>query len=189
MSHWTASSTFADQDSFNSDKLVWYVIFSLLELLKLPSVLSFCPAWTIATAYMLAVYSISLTDCKQFTTQLHDLSARQKIQKTTTTSTKTRPCPNHSSVATLVANQGKNTVYNFHALFQCKSYALDHNISINFSACTPPLHIFVPPHIHALSKFLVPVPKNLVEDHSHMSVPLSGMTFQTVSAIMTLRYH
>ena len=70
VSHWTAASTwlsmyrtFADQHSFNSDKLVWYVIFSSLDLLKLPSVLSFCPAWTIATAYFLAVHSISLTDC------------------------------------------------------------------------------------------------------------------------------
>ena len=70
--------TFADH-TLNSDKLVPYAIYSLLKRLKLSSVLSFCPAWTTATAYSLAVHSFSLTDCRKFRTQLHDLSARQKI--------------------------------------------------------------------------------------------------------------
>ena len=45
---------------------------------KIASVLSFCPAWTTATAYSLADYSFSLTDCRKFKTQLRDLSVGQK---------------------------------------------------------------------------------------------------------------
>ena len=62
----------------NLDKLVPYAIYSLLKRLKLLSVLSFCPAWTTATAYSLAVHSFSLTECRKFRTQLHDLSVRAK---------------------------------------------------------------------------------------------------------------
>ena len=36
-------------------QLVPYAIYSLLKRLNLSSVLSFCPAWTTATAYSLAV--------------------------------------------------------------------------------------------------------------------------------------
>ena len=59
----------------------------------------------------------------------------------------------------------------------------------NFSICTHPLEISVPPQIHAFSKFLVLIPKHLVRDHSHMSVPLPGTVYRTVFAILTLRHH
>ena len=42
--------------------------------------LSFCLAWTTATAYSLAVHSFSVTDCRKFRTQLHDLSVGQKTK-------------------------------------------------------------------------------------------------------------
>ena len=42
---------------------------------------------------------------------------------------------------------------------------------------------------NAFSRFLVLIPKHLVRDHSHMSVPLPGMVYHTLSAILTLRYH
>ena len=42
---------------------------------------------------------------------------------------------------------------------------------------------------HAFSRFLVLIPKHLVRDHSHMSVPLPGTVYHTVSAILTLRHH
>ena len=77
--------TFANQHTLNSDKLVSCAFYSLLKRLKLWSVLSFCPAWTTATAYSLAVHSFSLTDCRKFRTQLHYLFVGQKT--TTTTST------------------------------------------------------------------------------------------------------
>ena len=67
--------TFADQHTFSSDKLVRYTIYSRLRQLKLSSVLSFFPTWTITTAYLLAAHSTSLTDCKKFRTLLHNLSA------------------------------------------------------------------------------------------------------------------
>ena len=70
--------TFPDQHTFNSDKLVPYVMYSLLKRLKLSSMLSFWPTWTTATAYSLAVHSFSLTDCRKFRTQMHDLSIGQK---------------------------------------------------------------------------------------------------------------
>ena len=77
---------------------------------QLLSVLSFCPALTTATAYLLAVHSFSLTDCRNF---------RLQLCMTCLQGQKTWPCPTHSSVTTLAANQAMNTVQNFHALHQC----------------------------------------------------------------------
>ena len=42
---------------------------------------------------------------------------------------------------------------------------------------------------HAFSRFFVLIPKHLVRDHSHMSVPLPGTAYHTLSAILTLRHH
>ena len=156
--------TFADQHTLNLDKLVPYAIYSLLKRLKLSSVLSFCPAWITATAYSLAVHSFSLTNCRKFRTQLHDLSVVQKK--------KTWPCPTHSSVVTLASNQGTNTVQNLHALLQCNHWHWT-TIPLRTSpSFTLPPEISVPPQTHAFSRFLVLIPKHLVRDHSHMSVPL-----------------
>ena len=47
-------------------KAMFWPTYLLLKQLRLSSVLSFCPAWTAATAYSLAVHSFSLTACRKF---------------------------------------------------------------------------------------------------------------------------
>ena len=70
------------------------------------------------------------------------------------------------------------------------SQVANHNTSLNVFICTLLVEVWaVPLQNHAFSKFLVPVPKHLVSDHSQMSLPLPGITVNTVSAILTLRRH
>ena len=56
--------------------------------------------------------------------------------------------------------------------------------SPNFSICTLSLEISVPQQTQAFSRFLILIPKHLVRDHSHMSVPIPGMVCHTLSTIL-----
>ena len=142
--------TFAGQHTLNSDKLILYAIYSLLNPLKLLSVLSFCPAWTTATAYSLAVHSFSLTECRKFKIHLHDLSVGQKNL--------TISNPFFSHYTGCQSRHEYSTKFPSFSLMW--SQALDHNTSPNFSICTLPLEISVPPQTHAFPKFLVLIPKH-----------------------------
>ena len=59
----------------------------------------------------------------------------------------------------------------------------------SLNVCTLSLEISVPPQIHAFLKFFVPVPRHMVRDHFYVLVPLVGMTFHTVTAILTVGHH
>ena len=89
-------------------------------------------------------------------------------------------------VGTCMPVKFKLTPFNFHAKCNHKHWT---TIPLRTSICTLPLEIFVPPHTHTFLKFLVLIPKHLVRDYSHMSVPLPGTVYQTVSAILILRHH
>ena len=134
---------------------------------KIASVLSFCPAWTTATAYSLDVDSFSLIDCRKVRTQLHDLSVGQKNL--------TMSNPFFSRYTGYQSGHGYSAKFpRFASMY---SQALDHNTSPNFSISTLPLEISFPPQTHAFSRFFVLIPKHLVRDHSHMSVSLHSPPF------------
>ena len=69
-----------------------------------------------------------------------------------------------------------------------QSQAPDH-IFLNFSICTPPPENFALLLTYTYSKFLIHVSKHLAKDHVYMSVPLPGMIFHTISAILTHILH
>ena len=162
--YWTS----ADQHAFNSDRLVQYAIYSLLKQIKFSSVFSFYPTWTNATACLLAVHSLNLTDWRKFRTQLHDLPARKNKQNK-------RPCPIHSSIATLAANQGTNTVQNFHALLQWNHrhwtiIPLWTSPSVHFLKRSPFLHR------HIIMIIIYPLTTRVVGAPQMVSQPVSSIS-------------
>ena len=145
----------------------------IAQATQLLSVLSFCPTWTIAPAYLLSVHSTSMTNCRKFRTQLHNLSARQKANN----------------------NKNDHVQPSLQLLHWLPNRAqTQYKISMfcfNVTTGTGPQYLYellylyissrelVPLQIHTFSKILILVPRHLVRDHFQMSVPLPGMTFHT----------
>lgn len=151
------------------------VLYDNVSVLKQLTPLS---VFSIATVYLLAVPNILPTDCKRLRMQLHDLSIK--------------PIPHPPT---------KPILQSLHWLpIKCK-----HTIKVKVSRIcfneitgTGPQYLDKLPGLYASSRDLcssvdtcipkIPhsIPKHLVKDQFHITVPLCGMIFLTICTILIL---